>query len=311
MAAREQEEAAPVADLLHPPQTVAQEAPPVTSTRTLSPQFTTPAEREAATNFLINFVGGTCSVFTITNSDEARIACEALRMAEHHRASLELQAASTNETTIYPQNYVLLDGHVVELPGGIDPSFLGALPDSLRKEVVMEQLRVQGIDIRNRPIPVSAVTETPATGSTGNQNEATAGVVTGEAVPPTTGSSSSNVEINPEFLAALPPQIQEELLTQQRIEQQARAAATAGQQSGAAAQASGSGALAVVANADDDNTAFMRALPASLRQAILLDMDVRYVEKLNYLGVSVSDDKNTVISKTKIVSSNFKIELPL
>jgi E3 ubiquitin-protein ligase HUWE1 len=36
--------------------------------------------------------------------------------------------------------------------------------------------------------------------------------------------TSSTVEINPEFLAALPPQIQEELLTQQRIEQQARAA---------------------------------------------------------------------------------------
>jgi hypothetical protein len=41
------------------------------------------------------------------------------------------------------------------------------------------------------------------------------------------GTAVANVEINPEFLAALPPQIQEELLTQQRIEQQARAAAAA------------------------------------------------------------------------------------
>jgi len=191
-------------------------------------------------------------------------------MAEQQRASLELQAASANEATTYPQNYVLLDGHVVELPAGIDPSFLGALPDSLRKEVIMEQLRVQGIDIRNRPIPVSAATETAPSGS-GQAEAAT------EAVAATTAAaSSSNVEINPEFLAALPPQIQEELLTQQRIEQQARAAAaaTAAQQSGAVA-AGASGAVAVVASADDDNTAFMRALPASLRQAILLDMDVR------------------------------------
>lgn len=47
------------------------------------------------------------------------------------------------------------------------------------------------------------------------------------------------------------------LLTQQRIEQQARAAAT-----------------------DDDNTAFMRTLPPSLRQAILYDMDQSQIAAL-------------------------------
>ena len=108
--------------------------------RTGSPQFATAAEHE----FYMNFVGATCSVFTITSADEGRVAARALRMAEHQRAALEFQAATANESTTYPQNYVLLDGHCVELPSGIDPSFLGALPDSLRKEVIMEQLRVQG-----------------------------------------------------------------------------------------------------------------------------------------------------------------------
>ena len=59
--------------------------------------------------------------------------------------------------------------------------------------------------------------EVPATTST------TAAPATASATP--AANAAANVEINPEFLAALPPQIQEELLTQQRIEQQARAAA--------------------------------------------------------------------------------------
>lgn len=87
------------------------------TTRTPSP-FATPAEREAATNFLINFVGATTSVFTVTSAEESRIAQEALRMAEQQRGALELQAAAENSATTYPQNYVLLDGHVVELPAG-------------------------------------------------------------------------------------------------------------------------------------------------------------------------------------------------
>lgn len=119
--------------------------------------FATPEEREAATQFLINFVGATCTVFTLASTNERRIAIEALRMSDHVRASLELQAATADEQqTHYPSNYVFLDGHVVEIPSGIDPSFLSALPDSLRREVIVEQLRILGIDIRNRPIPESA-----------------------------------------------------------------------------------------------------------------------------------------------------------
>lgn len=63
------------------------------------------------------------------------------------------------------------------------------------------------------------------------------------------------VEVNPEFLAALPPNIQEEVLAQQRIEQQRLAAAAA--------------------NPNDpvDAAAFFQNLQPSLRTAILTDME--------------------------------------
>lgn len=59
-------------------------------------------------------------------------------------------------------------------------------------------------------------------------------------------------EVNPEFLAALPPNIQEEVLAQQRIEQQRQAAATA--------------------NPNDpvDAAAFFQNLQPSLRQAVTM-----------------------------------------
>lgn len=57
-------------------------------------------------------------------------------------------------------------------------------------------------------------------------------------------------EVNPEFLAALPPNIQEEVLAQQRIEQQRQVAASA--------------------NPNDpvDAAAFFQNLQPSLRQAV-------------------------------------------
>ncbi|KAK6177350.1 hypothetical protein SNE40_015469 [Patella caerulea] len=79
------------------------------------------------------------------------------------------------------------------LPDGVDPSFLAALPENIRQEVIAEQLRLQRIQQRA-------------------QQQAQA------------AESTGTMEVNPEFLAALPPAIQEEVLAQQRAEQ-ARAAA--------------------------------------------------------------------------------------
>lgn len=64
------------------------------------------------------------------------------------------------------------------VPDGLDPSFLAALPENIRAEVIADHLRMQRIQ-RTREQ---------------QQNQAPGGM-----------------EVNPEFLAALPPNIQEEV----------------------------------------------------------------------------------------------------
>ncbi|KAM9785540.1 E3 ubiquitin-protein ligase HUWE1 [Neosynchiropus ocellatus] len=84
----------------------------------------------------------------------------------------------------------------ISLPEGVDPSFLAALPEDIRREVLQNQL---GIRPPSRP---PAATTLPSS---------TAPVLGGLVT-----------EVSPEFLAALPPAIQEEVLAQQRAEQQRR-----------------------------------------------------------------------------------------
>uniref|UniRef100_A0A4X2LXC8 HECT, UBA and WWE domain containing E3 ubiquitin protein ligase 1 n=1 Tax=Vombatus ursinus TaxID=29139 RepID=A0A4X2LXC8_VOMUR len=84
----------------------------------------------------------------------------------------------------------------ISLPEGVDPSFLAALPEDIRREVLQNQL---GIRPPARVAP-AATTPTP---------------------PPVVGNPGVT-EVSPEFLAALPPAIQEEVLAQQRAEQQRR-----------------------------------------------------------------------------------------
>ncbi|XP_036596594.1 E3 ubiquitin-protein ligase HUWE1-like, partial [Trichosurus vulpecula] len=83
----------------------------------------------------------------------------------------------------------------INLPEGVDPSFLAALPDDIRQEVLQNQLGIQP----------------PGRGTPATTNP----------VRPVVGNPSLT-EVNPEFLAALPPAIQEEVLAQQRAEQQRR-----------------------------------------------------------------------------------------
>lgn len=75
-----------------------------------------------------------------------------------------------------------------EIPEGVDPSFLAALPEHIRQEVISEQLRLQRI--RRRA-----------------QEQAQQNASASEAG----GEGNSTMEVNPEFLAALPPAIQEEV----------------------------------------------------------------------------------------------------
>mgnify|MGYP001793313644 CR=1 FL=1 len=65
------------------------------------------------------------------------------------------------------------------IPEGVDPSFLEALPESIRREVLAEHLGVR---------PSQA------------------------AQPSASGENTGAVNVSPEFLAALPPDVQEEVM---------------------------------------------------------------------------------------------------
>ncbi|XP_066470425.1 E3 ubiquitin-protein ligase HUWE1 isoform X2 [Tiliqua scincoides] len=119
----------------------------------------------------------------------------------------------------------------INLPEGVDPSFLAALPDDIRREVLQNQLGI-------RPPARTAPTTTAATPA-----------------PPVVGNPSVT-EVSPEFLAALPPAIQEEVLAQQRAEQQRRE-------------------LAQNTSSDTpmDPVTFIQTLPSDLRRSVLEDME--------------------------------------
>ncbi|KAF8790741.1 E3 ubiquitin-protein ligase HUWE1 like protein [Argiope bruennichi] len=104
----------------------------------------------------------------------------------------ERPTVNENDT---PSDFSNVLGAGVEIPEGVDPSFLAALPDNIRQEVIAEQLRLQRL--RSRTYAVA--------------NESS-------------NDGNAFTEVNPEFLAALPPNIQEEVLAQQRAEQQRLAA---------------------------------------------------------------------------------------
>ncbi|XP_051864984.1 E3 ubiquitin-protein ligase HUWE1 isoform X8 [Pristis pectinata] len=125
----------------------------------------------------------------------------------------------------------------ISLPEGVDPSFLAALPEDIRREVLQNQL---GIRPPNRAAATVAATAAAAAAA------AAATLVGNQAV----------TEVSPEFLAALPPAIQEEVLAQQRVEQQRRE-------------------LAQTANPDTpmDPVTFIQTLPSDLRRSVLEDME--------------------------------------
>ncbi|XP_073669096.1 E3 ubiquitin-protein ligase HUWE1 isoform X4 [Paramisgurnus dabryanus] len=121
----------------------------------------------------------------------------------------------------------------ISLPEGVDPSFLAALPEDIRREVLQNQL---GIRPPSRP-PVASTLPTSS-----------ASVLT---------AGAGLTEVSPEFLAALPPAIQEEVLAQQRAEQQRRELSQQPSQ--------GDQPL--------DPVTFIQTLPSELRRSVLEDME--------------------------------------
>ncbi|XP_061129144.1 E3 ubiquitin-protein ligase HUWE1 isoform X8 [Syngnathus typhle] len=125
-----------------------------------------------------------------------------------------------------------LAGTGISLPEGVDPSFLAALPEDIRREVLQNQLGIRP------PSRTAAATSLPS---------ATAPVLTGPGV----------TEVSPEFLAALPPAIQEEVLAQQRAEQQRREVSQ----------------QPTTGDTPLDPVTFIQTLPSELRRSVLEDME--------------------------------------
>ena len=106
------------------------------------------------------------------------------------------------------------------------------MPENIRQEVIAEQLRLQRLQQQR-----AAATRAAEAGETSNPN------------------GNSLAEINADVLAALPPNIQEEVLAQQRAEQQRIASQNA--------------------NPDMpvDAADFIHTLPPALRRQVLTDLD--------------------------------------
>jgi E3 ubiquitin-protein ligase HUWE1 len=120
----------------------------------------------------------------------------------------------------------------------VDPSFLAALPENIRQEVIADQVRLQRQRLAAREQQQSRGGQA---GTTASSSTADASVAS--------ASAMAAAEISPEFLAALPPSIQEEVLAEQRLQR----AAT---------------------NIDPDAPhQFIQTLPPLLRRQVLADMD--------------------------------------
>ncbi|KER32505.1 hypothetical protein T265_01385 [Opisthorchis viverrini] len=132
---------------------------------------------------------------------------------------------------------------------GMDPSFLDALPEEMRREVIADHRHARQVQQQLRSITLPE-------------------------------------HINSDWLAGLPPHIQEEVLLQFRNEQQQNAAAaasgantttTSGPAEGAASTVGESGSIVRV---PESNTAFLVSLPPSLRREVLADMEESQLEML-------------------------------
>ena len=94
----------------------------------------------------------------------------------------------------------------IQLPEGVDPSFLAALPEGIRQEVLREHLGIR--HSRHPPPPSGVTTAGPSAPVT-----TAAPLVVGSSTPSTSAldPNSSISQVNPEFLAALPLHIQDEV----------------------------------------------------------------------------------------------------
>ncbi|CAL8093617.1 unnamed protein product [Calicophoron daubneyi] len=151
-------------------------------------------------------------------------------------------AGATPSSSVAVPRVPMTDEETIQslVEGGMDPSFLDALPEDMRREVIADHRHARQVQQQ-----LSSLT-----------------------LPE---------HINPEWLAGLPTTIQEEVLSQIRAEQQPQQQQRGEAAAASTAAASSSGAAPP---APESNTAFLISLPTSLRREVLADMEESQLEML-------------------------------
>ncbi len=123
--------------------------------------------------------------------------------AEGAARDTEEQTRERRRAEIETYRHLLGD---IDIPDGVDVSFLAALPESMRQEVIEDHLRQQRVRrMRDQSQPVAPGGAQPAPAVPENADRA------GTAAADVAASAPGGNEIAPEFLDALPPEIQEEV----------------------------------------------------------------------------------------------------
>lgn len=168
----------------------------------------------------------------VTQSEDASRMTDESSIPSQQQTPQQPQASSTGAQNAEGE----IGNQESEIPDGVDPSFLAALPEDIRQEVLAEQWRLRRMERANSQA-----------GTASNQQQSNEQA--------STSSGTTFPEVNPEFLAALPAEVQEEVLAQQRAEQQRQAALNS--------------------NPDQpvDPAIFIQTLAPNLRRQVLADMD--------------------------------------
>ncbi|KAH7392481.1 hypothetical protein BKA66DRAFT_567820 [Pyrenochaeta sp. MPI-SDFR-AT-0127] len=186
-----------------------------------------------------------------TDEPAAPSDAQAMEDVQASQPPAEPIAEATPAQPTAPRIMTIIRGREYDITDlGIDTEYLDALPEELREEVLMQQVaerrqeqRVQQQEQQQQQQQQQSTSqEAQAAGQSGDQ--------------PT--------DINEEFLAALPPEIREELLAQEAQERRRRERDENRRrnQSGTAPQAE-----------DMDAASFLASLDPSLRAAVLMDTD--------------------------------------
>jgi E3 ubiquitin-protein ligase HUWE1 len=144
-------------------------------------------------------------------------------------------------------------------PDGIDPAFLAALPEDIRQEVILDHQRQQRLNELQRRQRQQSTSVAEAPNGDAPQE--------GENPVPAENQAEEEV-LDQEFLAALPPELQEEVLAQheQRLAQQAARNAAANQNPDPAGA--------------DSIASFLNELNPTLRAQVLADADDSVIQIL-------------------------------